>query len=105
VAKGSAGVRQLSDVLRPFSSVLAGVSMASVVTSSLQFGLTRMWEALAEVADIPLDHAVARDLGQALEHLGLPEDFLATLEALPPVGEGLVVAASAHDSHPDLSDA
>lgn len=84
VARGSTGVRQLTEVLKPYSRLLQGVRIASVVNSSLQFGLTRMWEALSEVADVPLDHFVTRDLREAAEHLGLGDELLAKVEALPP---------------------
>ncbi|MCK5798504.1 MAG: hypothetical protein KAI47_15035, partial [Deltaproteobacteria bacterium] len=80
--------------------------IASVVSSPLQFAMTRMWEALAEVSHVPLIHLVTQDFDAALIHLrldrmpGLPAELDRLAEAAGLTGAAVAADVSGASSSP-----
>ncbi len=92
-------VRGLAELLKPHAERIERIRAASVVSSPLQFAMTRMWEALAEVSHVPLTHLVTQDFDAALIYLRLDQmpGLQAELDRLAEAA-GLRGAAEAADA-------
>ena len=72
--KGLSGadLRRIVDVAAPFSASRAGGRTAIVCMDDLDYGLSRMFQTLAELYPIPFEMRVFRDLNEALAWLKAP---------------------------------
>ncbi|PID39808.1 MAG: hypothetical protein CSB49_00510 [Proteobacteria bacterium] len=97
VVESSKNTREFAEALKRNVDDLLPARRATVVSSALLFGLTRMWETLIEVADVTFDHVVTEEVSKALGHLGLNATFEAQLAALPPPGSELISSVDDED--------
>src|SRR5688572_32924018 len=63
-------LKMIVDRAGPFTDVRAGGQTAIVVTREVDFGLCRMFQAFAEMAEVPFAILVARDIDEAQRWLG-----------------------------------
>ena len=69
-ALSTSDLRMIVDRAGPFTDVRSGGQTAIVVTREVDFGLCRMFQAFAEMAEVPVAFLVARDIDEAERWLG-----------------------------------
>ena len=62
-------VRDFAQHMRRVETALQYVALASVIESSLQFGIVRMWETMVDCLGVKLRHKVTYDTDEAMSWL------------------------------------